>query len=122
MGGLDAVQRKLEALETEKREIVARVESGSVEIPSVDAIAARVRHHVEHFQAVFAESPDPGRSALRSLLDGDRMRVYADAAQDFRVEGMIYLPITNEPPGAGASGRFDCVVAGVGFEPTTSGL
>ena len=62
------------------------------------------------------------RGALRTLLDGDRMRAYADAARDFRIEGMIYLPITNEPPGAVASGRFDCLVAGVGFEPTTSGL
>ena len=52
------------------------------------------------------------RGALRTLLDGDRMRAYADAARDFRIEGMIYLPITNEPPGAVASGRFDCLVAG----------
>jgi hypothetical protein len=64
----------------------------------------------------FDGAPEESRRALRTLLDGDRMRVYANAEQDFRVEGLFRLGVlaaleSNEPPGA-SSGRFVSRVAG----------
>ena len=71
-------------------------------------------HDVQEWRAAFEGSPDDARQALRTLLAGERMRVYLDAERGFRVEGLLRVPTSSEPPGA-ASERFACGVAGVRF-------
>ena len=109
MGGLDAVQRKLEALEVEKREILARLERAPAPL-DFDALTAAVMADVQDWHSAFDGSPD-ARRALRALLAGERMRVYSDGERGFRVEGMLRVPTSSEPPGGGSE-RFACGVAG----------
>jgi hypothetical protein len=57
------------------------------------------------------------------LLDGERMRVYADADQAFRVEGVYRLALENGTDrNLNDSGRFDCLVAGGAQRPRVSVL
>jgi len=61
----------------------------------------------------FGGAPDACRPALRVLLDGERMRLYADPERTFRAQGLFRLAglESSEPPGA-SSERFACRVAG----------
>jgi DNA invertase Pin-like site-specific DNA recombinase len=119
-GGLDAVQRKLEALEVERRDILARLDRTPA-LPDYEALAAAVVHHAKEWQAAFEGSPDHARHALRALLGDERMRVYSDDERGFRVEGLLRVPTSGEPFREGSE-RLACGVAGGGFEPPTSGL
>jgi hypothetical protein len=73
MDGLDAVQRKLEALEAEKREAIARLECAPP-LPDFDVLEAAAVDRVQRFRALFDESPSEAHRALRALLAGDRIR------------------------------------------------
>ena len=116
-GRVEAVARKLEELEAEKRELLSRLERAPA-IPSQVALREIVRDRVLAWRSLFEASPEEGRNALAALLAGRRMRVHADSERAFRVEGLLRLPLTNEPPRADASGRFDSVVAGERFGRT----
>ncbi|MBW2668070.1 MAG: hypothetical protein JRE13_17405 [Deltaproteobacteria bacterium] len=58
-----------------------------------------------------------GRLALGGLLGNERLRVY----QDGRIEGMALLEPEDTAAPRRTSGPGVSVVAGAGFEPTTSG-
>jgi DNA invertase Pin-like site-specific DNA recombinase len=119
-GGLDAVQRKLKALEAERIQILARLDRAPA-LPDYETLTAAVVHHAKEWQAAFEGSPDHARRALRALLGDERMRVYSDAERGFRVEGLLRVPTSGEPFREGSE-RLACGVAGGGFEPPTSGL
>ena len=121
IGGLDAVQRKLEGLEAEKREILGRLDTTRA-LPDVDALAAEATRRVLAHRAVFEGNPEHAQRGLRALLSGERLRIHADPDRAFRVEGLLRVPTSNEPPGALGSEGFAFGVAGGGFEPPTSGL
>lgn len=116
MGGrVEAVERKLDALEAEKSEILARLDRAPA-LPSEAALREIARPRVLDYRGLLESSPEDGRRALRALLAGERMRVYSDTERGFRVEGLFRVPLTHEPPGdLSHSGRFDCVVAGGRF-------
>src|SRR5690606_5457582 len=109
-GGIEAATRRVEALEAEKLEILARLERTPV-LPDFDALAATIERRVLDFRAALEGAPDHAQRALRSLLGGERLRVYSDDARGFRVEGLLRVPISSEPPGEPASEGFACRVA-----------
>jgi len=114
VGGLDAAQRKLEALEAEKREVLARLDRAPVRL-DVDALASEAERRVLAFRAAFDRSPDHAHRTLRALLAGERLRVYSDEDRGFRVQGMLRVPTSSEPLEARGSEGFACGVAGVRF-------
>ncbi len=71
----------------------------------------------------FNSAPDVARRALRALLGGDRIQIMRDEAQGYRMEGVFCLGLEiDRRPLRITQGASDCLVAGEGFEPPTSGL
>ena len=84
----------------------------------IERVVELAVERVLDLRRAFEGAPEESRSALRVLLDGERMRVYADADQAFRVEGVYRLALENGTDrNLDDSGRFDCLVAGGGATP-----
>jgi hypothetical protein len=111
MGGLEAAQRKIQALEEERKALEACLSAGLV-LPDPEALRARVLAYAADLRATVAGDPEGCRRAFKVLLAGRRMRVGLDAEGQFRVDGIFHLPIQNEPL---PKERLDCVVAGDRF-------
>jgi hypothetical protein len=111
-GGMEAVKRKLASLRAEREQLVGRLRVAP-QPRSVEALRDLVVRRVMDFREAFGGAPEDCRRALRALLDGDRMRVYADGERTFRIEGLFRLAAleSGKPPGA-SSERFTCRVAG----------
>ena len=63
---------------------------------------------------LFRESPAESQGVLRTLLAGRRIRVSPDPERRFAVDGLLTVPLNDEPPETlRDSGRFASVVAGV---------
>jgi hypothetical protein len=84
-------------------------------LPDLEAISALVERRVLDLRTTLDSEPEAARRAMRRLLGGERLRVYSDPDRGFRVEGILRVPLNDEPPGTEASGRFDCWVAGGRF-------
>jgi hypothetical protein len=68
-------------------------------------------------------APDVAHRTLRALLGDERIRIFRNHNQRDRIEGALRLGIElNGHPTSDARGVPVCLVAGEGFEPSTSGL
>jgi hypothetical protein len=85
---LEAPRRKLAALRAERTELLARLRAAP-QPRSVEALRHLATERANDFRKAVAGAPEECRRALRVLLDGGRMRVYADAERAFRVEGVF---------------------------------
>ncbi len=128
LGDLDAYARVIERLRDEKREIENRLHA---DVTPIEASPQRLRQLVTErvldLRKTFEGESQGIRAALQELLRGRRLRVSPDAERGFRVEGLFEWLLQARPPTKAArphweNGRLATVVAGVGFEPTTSGL
>ena len=89
----------------------------------LDAWRPLIEARVREMRDAFDGEHDARRGAFRALLGDRRMRVLPDPGRLFRVEGLFELVLeTADARNHEDSGRLHSQVAGVGFEPTTSGL
>ena len=134
------VQREIENLVTaiatqglqSSPTLAARLRSAESELASIETQASRppdpecllanlkdlVRKRVSTLPDVATAAPEKARAALKQQI-GDRITVTYDEATQCPV-GLIEISGLRLLTGSGQSA--ECVVAGVGFEPTTFGL
>jgi hypothetical protein len=72
MGGLESAQRKIQALEDERKVLEARLRTGLV-LPDPDALRARVLAYAADLRAIVAGVQEGGRRAFKVLLAGRRI-------------------------------------------------
>jgi hypothetical protein len=118
---LTAVNRKIDALGTEQARLFAELQRRS-EPPGFDAMATMVAERVSDIRLAFDGATGEVGTALGTPLRGKRLSVYPEETRRLRVEGLLQVPINQDARSREGFGRLDCVVAGAGFEPTTSGL
>jgi len=122
-GNVEAVARALQTLEAERVDCERRIEASRPIVLDPSVLRARVARYAADLRSALDRAPEAGRSVLQRLLAGRRIAVHEDAQLGFRVEGAFDLSLemtsARLPQEAG---RLAPVVAGVGFEPTTSGL
>ena len=113
MGGLDAVARKLEALQREHEETRERLATAPPELPNHEDLRQLIEARVVDFRAAFEAEPVVMRRAIRALLGERRLAVRADPERGFCVEGLVGLPLMHETPGISqVSGRLPRSIAG----------
>ncbi len=111
------------SLDAEREQLSSSAGSGVPLGLNVESLRPVIEARVIEMREAFAGAPETRRSAFRSLLGNRRMCVLPDADQRFRVEGLFELTLeTADARGHAAPERLHSQVAGVGFEPTTSGL
>ena len=118
LGDMAAAKERLRALRVERESLAQRLDDAHRDLPTVEELLPRSREKLRDLDATLAADLAQGRLALGSLLDGERIRVYADG----RMEGLARLAAETNPAPRRTSGPGVSVVAGEGFEPPTSGL
>jgi hypothetical protein len=119
LGDLPEARERLKTLRDQRERLVHELAAVKLELPMIDELMPRLREKLQELESTIMADVPRGRLALGGLLDGERLRIYADG----RMDGTATLaPETLHPPKRGAPGGPDHVVAGEGFEPPTSGL
>ena len=115
---LGAIKDRLRSLRAEREGVVRELAQSRFSLPTADELMPRLREKLDELETTLRSDVARGRLALGGLLGGERLRVYADG----RIEGFAHLtPEMVAAPRRTPEPR-QSVVAGVGFEPTTSGL
>jgi predicted nuclease with TOPRIM domain len=106
---MDAAKERLRSLRVEREAKTRECEQARVSLPTLEELMPRVRAKLEQMESILTEDVARGRLPLGALLNGERLRVYADG----RIEGNAILP-ENELAALGreSSGRQASVVAG----------
>jgi hypothetical protein len=118
MGDMDTAKKRLKALRDEREVLVRELGASRIQIPSVEELMPRLREKLRDLEKTLKADIALGRLALGGLLGGERLRVYRDG----RIEGALTVSPEMLHAPKRTLGRADCVVAGEGFEPPTSGL
>jgi hypothetical protein len=77
---------------------------------------------VAELRSAFEGAPADARQSLRRLLGCQCVKVHGEAKKGFALTGNLGLTLETERDAAGGPRRLVSMVAGAGFEPTTSGL
>jgi hypothetical protein len=118
MGDMDTAKKRLKALRDEREGLVRELGASRIQIPSVEELMPRLREKLRDLEATLRADVAMGRLAIGGLLGDQRLRVYRDG----RIEGALMLRPEMLRAPKRTPGPTDCVVAGEGFEPPTSGL
>jgi DNA invertase Pin-like site-specific DNA recombinase len=118
LGDMPAAKERLHALRVERVSLAQRLDEAHQDLPTVEELLPRLREKLRDLDVTLGADLARGRLALGSLLDGERIRVYADG----RMEGLARLAAETNPAPRRTSGPGVSGVAGEGFEPPTSGL
>jgi len=121
-GRIEEVAGQLGALHGEAEQIRERLaqEAGPVDLDSLRPVIER---RLDELRDTLCGEMVRARSMLRTLLGGERIRVFADSERKFRLEGGFVIELeTRTPRLREATGGLDFQVAGAGNARRTCGL
>lgn len=113
LGDMPAAKERLRALRIERETLAQRLGEAHRDLPTVQELLPKLRENLHDLEATLGADLAQGRLALGSLLDGERIRVYADG----RMEGLASISAGNDPAPRRSSGPGVSVVAGGRYAP-----
>ncbi len=121
LGHLGANEHVLNELAEERRKLAFSLAQADLKVDRA-MLEVQIKDRLNHLDDALHDSPERGRSALRSLLRKRRLRVGKDPVRGFRIDGQLEFGVDLALVASPAVSQRATVVAGTGFEPATFGL